>query len=160
VSKRIGTVENLNSTYVTKGTTKASTFPLVPLGVTDIGAFTRIAGPPISFTASIGYIAYLTGNLTTDFIMHAPADCVRDYEITLNSAFNFTVTDDTYEDSISAYTSPFGTDFNFQTISATGSNNILLYPGINQTIYFTASPWGRDNYITAQLTIRPRRSSL
>lgn len=159
-SKRIGTVENLNSSYITKSTTKAGTFPLVPLGVTDIGTFSLAVGPPIVWTASIGFIAYLSGNLTTDFIMHAPADCVRDYAVTLVSPFNFIVDDNTYDDALFAYTSPFGTDRDYQAITTTGSNKIMLTPGINQTMYFTASPWGRDNYITARLTIRPRRSSL
>jgi hypothetical protein len=102
------------------------------------------------------------GNVLSDFLCVAPAETVRDYYLSAESTSAGTgvITDDTVLDSLtstveSAAVGKLGTN-----ISATGNNKILLYPGVNQTIWVNGETWDRGSFISFTLKYRPRRSTL
>jgi hypothetical protein len=160
VAVGLGTLEYLTPVYVTTSDSAEHTYPICvnPLDIYNIGDYAPL---PITY---MGFTYYLSGSLTYDFTMHAPADCVRDYAIGttahISSPEDLTLTDN--QGGVYASIPPSAPAFfgGYVAVAVTGSRQIELMPGINQALYITGEPFHRDQPLQVTLSYYPRRLSL
>lgn len=153
VSVRSGTTENMAPVYA-----NLATFDVENLGVSPIGLSKLDASVPAVRQISVALLVYIpAGNLYVDFVQLAPAQTVRDYY--MPGAAAQTLSDDTVTDT-ARYSYPVTGTTIYGTPRITGSNKILIYPGVDQKLTLVGSTWARDYYATITLKYRPRRSTL
>jgi hypothetical protein len=155
ISTAFGNADTLDATYVTVASTAME---VVPIGVGSLQNYTAC---DIYVYLSV-YSATAT-TLLSDFIMAAPCDVVRDYYLSqLSDSNGGAIIDDTVSDTLTttAVAAAPGRDARGYNIRVQGNNKILLYPGINQTIWITAEPWERLASVQLSMNYRPRRSTL